>query len=64
MNAPIFPAFNPRHLRRATGLVALVWTLAFATSVAWNARLLHDARLDAAANNARNSFNKTTTDTA
>lgn len=42
MNAPIPPTFNPRNLRRATWLVVLIWTLAFAASVVWNVRLLHE----------------------
>ncbi|MGA2786164.1 MAG: PAS domain S-box protein [Verrucomicrobiota bacterium] len=58
MNSFLSLVFRPRHLWRATGLILLLWTLAVAASVAWNERLLHDALLDAAKRDARNSFER------
>jgi hypothetical protein len=58
MNASTSSIFAPRHLQRATWLVALVWTLAVAASVVWSTRLLHDAMLKAAERDAQNSYNK------
>ncbi|MEI7729212.1 MAG: DUF3365 domain-containing protein [Verrucomicrobiota bacterium] len=51
-------AFGQRHLRRASWLIFALWTLAVAASVFWNARLLHDAMVEAAATDARSNFNK------
>jgi PAS domain S-box-containing protein len=48
----------PRHLRRATWLILLAWTLAVAASVVWNMRLLHDTMFEAAATDARSNFDK------
>ncbi len=58
MNASPSSVFAPRHLRRATWLVALVWTLAIGASLVWNARLLHDTMMEAAVSAARSSANK------
>jgi PAS domain S-box-containing protein len=58
MNSSLPLAFGPRQLWRATGLILALWTLAVAASVVWNAHLLHDAMLDAAKRDARNSFNR------
>ena len=58
MNSSQAPAFGPRQLRRATVLVLALWSLAVALSAVWNVRLLHNAMLDAARNDARNNFNK------
>jgi len=58
MKASPLPAFGQRQLRRASGLVLALWSLAVAASAIWNVRLLHGAMLDAARNEARNNFNK------
>jgi PAS domain S-box-containing protein len=58
MNSLIPLAFDPRQLRRATGLILALWTLAVAASVVWNVHLLHNAMLDAAERDARNSFDR------
>jgi PAS domain S-box-containing protein len=58
MNSSLSLAFGPRQLRRATWLFFTLWTLAVATSVLWNVRLLHDAMFDAAVTDARSHFNK------
>ena len=58
MNSSLPLAFGPRQLWRAIGLIFALWTLAVAASVVWNVRLLHDAMLDAAERDARNSFNR------
>ncbi|MGB7749688.1 MAG: PAS domain S-box protein [Verrucomicrobiia bacterium] len=58
MNSSSLTAFSPRQLRRGIWLILTLWTLAVATSVVWNGRLLHDAMLDAAELDARNGFDR------
>jgi PAS domain S-box-containing protein len=58
MNSLIPLTFDPRQLRRATGLILALWTLAVIASVVWNVHLLHNAMLDAADRDARNSFDR------
>ena len=58
MNSSIPLVFAPRHLRRASWLVAAIWTVAVAASLVWNARLLHVALLEAATHDARSSLSK------
>ena len=54
---PLIPrVFSPRQLWRAAGWILALWTLAVATSLVWNVRLFHDAVLDAAELDARNSL--------
>ena len=56
---PLIPqAFSPRQLRRGIWLILAIWSLAVAASVVWNVRLLHNAMLDAAELDARNSFDR------
>jgi PAS domain S-box-containing protein len=58
MNATQDPVFGPRQLQRALWLTTAIWTLAVAASAVWNARLLHDAMVEAAVQEARNGCNK------
>jgi PAS domain S-box-containing protein len=58
MNTLVSPAFNPRQLRRVTGLIFALWTLAVAASVVWNVHLLRGAMLDAVERDARSSFDR------
>jgi PAS domain S-box-containing protein len=57
--SPLIPhVLSPRQLWRVTGFILALWSLAVAASVVWNVRLLHDAVLDAAELDARNSFDR------
>jgi PAS domain S-box-containing protein len=58
MNPPIPLALGPRQLGRATWLFFVLWTLAIVASGVWNARLLRDGMLEAAATDARSNFDK------
>jgi PAS domain S-box-containing protein len=59
MNSSAIPlAFDRRQLRRMTGLLFALWTLAVAASAVWNAHLLHETMFEAVTDDARNSFYK------
>ena len=48
----------PRRLGRVAGLMVVLWTLALAASVVWNARLMRKTMLQVATQEARTSCNK------
>ncbi len=56
--SPSSSGFGPRHLRRAAGLILVLWTVAVAASWFWNAHLLNNAMVVAAVTDARSGFNK------
>ena len=56
--SPSSSGFGPRHLRRAAWLILVLWTVAVAASLFWNAHLLNNAMMDAAVTDARSEFNK------
>ena len=58
MNTIVSPAFDPRQLRRATGLIFALWMLAVASSMVWDIHLLRGAMSDAVERDARNSFDR------
>ena len=58
MNVAAFRVLSSRQLRLVAWLSAALWTLAVSASGVWNARLLRNAMVEVAEQDARSSFSK------